>query len=119
MKNLLRQGLGILCVVAFFILAIGTSVMLLWNLLMPDLFGLPHITFVQAAGLTVLVRLLTGNWAGRFTKATHWSDKKELYDKWRKMSPEAREKFKQDWRDKCRHQQSLKWKDKAEDAPKD
>ncbi|MDF2634251.1 MAG: hypothetical protein K0R78_1125 [Pelosinus sp.] len=38
----------------------GYFVMLLWNFLMPDIFGLKEITFWQGAGLVVLSRLLFG-----------------------------------------------------------
>ena len=38
----------------------GYFVMLLWNFLMPDIFGLKEINFWQGAGLVVLSRLLFG-----------------------------------------------------------
>ena len=38
----------------------GYFVMLLWNFLMPDIFGLKEITFWQGAGLVMLSRLLIG-----------------------------------------------------------
>jgi hypothetical protein len=39
-------------------LALGFPVMWLWNWLMPSLFGLPHVTFLQAVGLLLLCHLL-------------------------------------------------------------
>jgi membrane protein required for beta-lactamase induction len=36
----------------------GTVVMLLWNWLLPTLFGLPSITFWQAIGLLALCRMI-------------------------------------------------------------
>ncbi len=39
-------------------LALGFGLMLLWNWLMPDLFGLPEIGYWQAVGLFVLCHLL-------------------------------------------------------------
>lgn len=34
--------------------------MVLWNWIVPDITGLPEITFWQAAGLTILGTLITG-----------------------------------------------------------
>lgn len=44
---------------------LSVPVMLLWNWLMPKLFGVTTISFVDAVGLTVLVKLLFSD-----TKAT-------------------------------------------------
>jgi len=52
---------SILLVIGVLILAgllFGAPVMILWNLLMPDLFGLPVIGFWQAFGLNLLASLL-------------------------------------------------------------
>jgi len=38
------------------------AVMYLWNWLMPDIFGLGQIGYLQALGLIVLARLLVGGW---------------------------------------------------------
>jgi hypothetical protein len=46
--------------VALFIFIGGTAVKLLWNWLLPPLFGLPAVTFWQALGLLVLCRILFG-----------------------------------------------------------
>lgn len=45
---------------ALFALAFGWLVMLLWNWLMPALFGLKEITYWQGFGLVILVKLLFG-----------------------------------------------------------
>jgi hypothetical protein len=39
-------------------LLIGGPLWLLWNCLMPTIFGLPHITFWQAVGLNILTSIL-------------------------------------------------------------
>lgn len=52
---------GILTVAGLLILAIllfGGPLMVLWDWLMPTLFGLPEITFWQACGLQLLATLL-------------------------------------------------------------
>lgn len=45
---------------AFFVLVISILVQVLWNWLMPALFGMREITFFQAFGLIVLTRLFFG-----------------------------------------------------------
>ena len=37
------------------------AVMLLWNNIVVDLFGLKSLSYFQALGLLILVRILTGN----------------------------------------------------------
>jgi len=50
-------GIGFVLV---FVLAFGYVVQLLWNWLMPEIFGLKAITYLQAVGLLLLSRLLFG-----------------------------------------------------------
>ena len=47
--------IGVLFIVA---LVIGLPIMLLWNWLMPVIFGLPTLTFCQAVGAAILANLL-------------------------------------------------------------
>jgi len=47
--------LGMLAIV---IVILGYPLMLLWNWLLPDIFGLPEITFWQAIGLNLLSTIL-------------------------------------------------------------
>jgi len=47
-----------LFIFAFVFALFGWLTMLLWNWLMPIIFGLPTITFIQAIGLQVLTGLL-------------------------------------------------------------
>jgi hypothetical protein len=61
LKSLLRIGkwvsLGLVAItcIAF---VLGLAVMALWNWLMPEVFGLPRITYWQAWGLLLLAHLL-------------------------------------------------------------
>ena len=54
-------GIVVFGIVVFFAigLALSIPVCLLWNWLMPYIFGLPTITVLQAFGLSVLVTLLS------------------------------------------------------------
>lgn len=45
-------AMAVICVL------IGLPVMLLWNACMPQIFGLPVITFAQAVWLTLLLRCI-------------------------------------------------------------
>jgi hypothetical protein len=88
----------------------GYATMLLWNALIPDLFHGPFLTFWQAVGLLVLSHILFhrfggnghGGWAHR-----HWRHRFE--DHWRHrfeaklaaMTPEEREKFKEEYYHHC------------------
>jgi hypothetical protein len=52
---------NILLIVGLLILAgllLGVPLMILWNLLMPEIFGLPTIGFWQAFGLNILSSIL-------------------------------------------------------------
>jgi hypothetical protein len=49
---------AVLGLVAILVVILGYPLMLLWNWLMPELFGLPEITFWQAIGLNVLSTIL-------------------------------------------------------------
>ena len=51
--------IAIFMIVVFSLIG-GVAVMLLWNWLMPLIFGLPSISFWEAVGLTFLCNLLFG-----------------------------------------------------------
>ena len=54
----------------------GEAVKLLWNALLPSLFGWPVVTFWQALGLLVLTRILFGG-IGRHGCGRRWRVKDE------------------------------------------
>lgn len=87
--------LFILAVVGFSALA-GISVMLLWNWLMPMLFGLKMLTFWEALGLFALAKIIFGfGGKGGMGRGRHrggpWAQR--FKEKWANMSDEEREKF--------------------------
>jgi hypothetical protein len=55
---------GITVVIAF-LSVFGTFVQLLWNWLMPSIFGLRNVTYLEAIGLLLLSRLLFGRMGQR------------------------------------------------------
>jgi hypothetical protein len=77
----------------------GAVVRLLWNGLLPPLFGWPQITFWQALGLLVLCRVLFG---GLGMHGHGRPDlRRRLADRWGHMTPEERERFRQGLRERC------------------
>ena len=97
------KGIGFF---AAFVVIGGFAIMSLWNWLMPVIFGLKIITFVQALGLLVLSKILFGGFGGghRFGggccgggghRQHFWKNK--MAERWEKLSPEDREKFKSHW----------------------
>ncbi len=64
--------MGILLVLA---LVLGVIVQLLWNWLMPEIFGLGRITILQGIGLLVLARLLFGRMGQRRDHAGYLTGK--------------------------------------------
>lgn len=94
------KGKRILAAIAFgslFVLGIGYMVMLLWNVLLPEIFDIPEISFIQAIGLLVLSRILFGGFGGhrKFRGHRGW------HDKWMRMNPEERAEFKRKWKEHC------------------
>lgn len=85
--------------IAAFIAIGGAVVMLLWNWLLPTLFGWKLITFWQAVGLLALCRILFGRHGGGFRRFR--DRRREMRERWEKMTPEEREKLRQSWRGRC------------------
>lgn len=60
----------------------GLVFMLLWNALLPAIFGLKAIGYLQAVGLLVLAKILFGGWGRRpstfISRRRHW----EQWKKW-------------------------------------
>ena len=84
-------------------LALGLVVMLLWNALIPDLFKGPVLSYWQSIGLLLLSHILLRGW-GHWRYANGWRRdrwKHRLEEKLAAMTPEEREKFKEEWRRRC------------------
>ena len=88
----------------------GGVVMLLWNWLAPELFGIRLITFWQAIGLLALCRILFGGFGlggGGHRSGRRWRMegrirervRERMDERWEQMTPEEREKFRQGFHD--------------------
>ncbi|KAA6314000.1 hypothetical protein EZS27_035320, partial [termite gut metagenome] len=70
-------------------------VMLLWNWLVPSIFGLTVINFWQALGLLALARLRFGGFGSKMAFGGHGRQgggcgKNPIRERWEKMTPEER-----------------------------
>lgn len=84
------KAVKVLVMIAIAVTLFGEIVMRLWNWLMPGLFHLPMITFVQALGLLVLSKLLFGGFH-RHSGGRGW--RRGMNQPWEQMSQEERERF--------------------------
>ena len=95
-RSILMVLWGIAIVAGF-----SALVMLLWNLVIPGIFGLSCINFWQAAGLLILSRLLFGGVGfgrgrgrgGMIRHRKHAGGRNPIREKWMQMTPEEREEF--------------------------
>ena len=85
----MRRMIMFFPIVLVFAALVGFVVMSLWNWLMPAIFGLTKITYWQAWGLLILGRLLVGG----FRMGSHRPSRRRVMEKWTRMSPEERAKF--------------------------
>jgi len=82
---------------AAFVTIGGEVVMLLWNWLLPTLFGWPAITFWQALALLALCRILFGGFGGG-GGGVRANARRRMAERWERMTPEEREKFRRGFR---------------------
>ncbi len=93
------KGLKFLLLAAVAVAAFGVAVMLLWNGLMPALFGWNQIGFLQALGLLILGRILFGRFGGHWGGHMGW--RYRMMERWSHMTPEEQEKFRAGFRGRC------------------
>ncbi len=84
---------------AAFIALGGAIVMLLWNWLLPALFGWPRIAYWQALGVLLLCRILFGGFGRHGYYRPHW--RRRMAERWEAMTPEERERFRQGMGQRC------------------
>jgi hypothetical protein len=97
-KLILLAPLAIVAIFAFIALG-GVVVLQLWNWLLPPLFGLRQITFWQALGILALCRILFGGFG--FHGSNRSSFSRRISERWERMTPEERERFRQGMRERC------------------
>ena len=97
-KMMLIAPLAIAGMVLFAFIG-GEVVKMLWNWLLPPLFGWREVTFWQALGLLALCRILFGRTG--FRGAGPWRMRRRMREKWEHMTPEEKERFRQRMRERC------------------
>lgn len=108
-KLIVMVPIAIVGIVVFIAIG-GTIVMLLWNWLAPDLFGLRLVTFWQAIGLLALCRILFGGFGlgGSAHRNSHRRMegrirervRERMAERWEQMTPEERERFRRGFDDR-------------------
>jgi hypothetical protein len=78
--------------------ALSWVVMLLWNALLPGLFGAPPLRYLQAAGLLVLSRILLGGLRGYRGPWRH----RGWHARWESLTPEERARLREKYARHCR-----------------
>jgi hypothetical protein len=92
--------LAILALVAFIAIG-GAVVMVLWNWLLPPLFGWPQLTYWQALGILALCRILFGGCGLRGSAHSRVRGRigdriaGRVAERMEHMTPEERERFRQ------------------------
>jgi hypothetical protein len=98
-RNRILRILKFALFAVLFVIVFSFVVLRLWNWLMPAVFGWHVITFWQAVGLLVLSKILFGGFRGRPGRHMYW--RQRMIERWEKMTPEEREKFRQGMRGRC------------------
>ena len=88
-RMILIAPLAILGILLFMAIG-GWIVLLLWNWLLPPLFGWPSVTFGQALGLLVLCRILFGGMGRHGYRRSHC----------RQRTPDERDRLRQAMRER-------------------
>ena len=103
----------------------GFAVMLLWNNLLPDILFVNTITFWQALGIFLLCKILFGfgRGGGRGCGGGPGWMRHRMEEKFKHMTPEQKEAFKQKMRDRAcgpwgRRGFDKSWDDVAEEPAK-
>ena len=96
-----KRAIFIPIAIAAGVFIFGNVVMLLWNHLLPTLFGVSTITFWQAIGLIILSKILFGGFRGGH--GYHRCHGYRGYDRWMHLTEEEKEKMKSEWEERCGH----------------
>lgn len=103
MKFWAKKIIGFIVCFAAIAALLTYIVMSLWNHVLVAVLNVSLISFWQAAGILLLSKILFGG----FHKSGGWGGgraewKRKWQEKMRHMTPEERERIKEEWRNKCR-----------------
>ncbi len=97
-RVLLIAPLALVGMVLFVVVG-GEVVKLLWNWLLPPLFGVRQVNFWQALGLLLLCRILFGGF-GLHGGGPRSRARRRMKENWARLTPEERERFRQRMRER-------------------
>ena len=104
-KFWIKKGLMFFTFFIAIALLVGLVVMGLWNAILPAVLGVKAITFVQALGILLLSKILFGGFKGGHNGRHRWGMKMQQWkmarEKMGNMTPEEKEKFKAEWKNRC------------------
>jgi len=89
------------------IFVFGKVVMLLWNNVLTPVLHVSEITFWQGLGILVLAKILFGSFGGR-GGSNHYYRKHRMM--WNTMTPEQKEKFKEEWKNRSHRWGYRSWR---------
>lgn len=98
----IRKVAGFILIAAAVVLLLTFIVMTLWNNILTPVLNVHSIDYGQALGILVLSKILFGGfrggggWRGR---GQYWNS--DMRNKWQNMTAEEKQKFKQEWRNRC------------------
>jgi Ca2+/H+ antiporter, TMEM165/GDT1 family len=81
------------------IFVFGSVIMLLWNNVLTPVLHVSEITFWQGLGILVLSKILFGSFGGRRGSNGYYMKQRMM---WNNMTPEQKEKFKEEWKTRSR-----------------
>ena len=100
MKNIFRFRFAGALIMFVMLAVFGFVVMLLWNGIMPGLFGFPALNYWRAIGILLLARILFGGLGPGFFRhndqrnnSRFRGQSNKLREKWMNMSEEERKEF--------------------------
>ena len=101
----IKRAIFIPIAIAAGVFIFGSAVMLLWNNLLPVLFGIKTITFWQAIGLLILSKLLFGGFRGGHGhhRCHCHGGGQGWHGRFRHLTPEEKEKMRAEWHGRCGH----------------
>jgi hypothetical protein len=88
------------------ILVFGGIVMWLWNNSLVPVLHVSTITFWQGLGILVLSKILFGSFSGGGGSRGYYMKQRMM---WKNMTPEQKEKFKEEWRNRSRRWGYKSW----------
>jgi len=97
-----RKGMGIFAFILFAVFGLSAVVMWLWNYAVVPVFNIGPLSYWQAMALLVLSKILLGGFRMR-----PGGYRSKWRNKWGKMSDEERDRFKEEWKQRCQERKKI------------